>query len=593
MKKLYLPVLLSLVVCLGFFSRARASEPYKNFHVSIYVTVQDVQKSTDLNWLKSRIEFLQKYMHIDKVYLETYRGEVMADPTNLVRAKKYLESQGITVDGGICFVKNTPNYFQSFCYSDPKDVKEIKHIVSFTAKHFNEIILDDFFFDDCKNNACIKKKGNMSWSQFRLQQVTEVAKNVVVKTAKEVNPKVKMIIKFPNWYEHFHYLGYNLKDEPTFFDGIYTGTETRDPRNTAQHLQPYESYEIMRYFDNIKPGGNGGGWIDPYQRGTIDRYGQQIELTLLAKPKQVNLFELGSLVEALKDGNGSTKLVSDIAPEAGYEFAKADVFLGQLGKPIGIKNYRPYYSAGEDFLPNYLGMLGIPIDMTPHYPKDSKTILLTEDAKKDPDIISKIKGSLMDGKTVIVTSGLFRALQDKGMQDILEAHYSGGDALVNTFSNFRTDYHSTKKIQIPELSYPTNDSWERLTALDGDNGYPMLLSATYGKGTLYVFTIPNNFSDLYKLPAGALNVVKSYLMKDFYVRTESPAKVALFEYDNHTFVVHSFLTHPETVKIVVNDNVNDLKELTNQRTVKGYYNGRESVFQVEMQPHTYRVFKVE
>jgi hypothetical protein len=43
-----------------------------------------------------------------------------------------------------------------------------------------------------------------------------------------VNPKVKVVVKFPNWYEHFQGLGFNLKDEPKIFDGIYTGTETRD-----------------------------------------------------------------------------------------------------------------------------------------------------------------------------------------------------------------------------------------------------------------------------------------------------------------------------------------------------------------------------
>jgi hypothetical protein len=30
------------------------------------------------------------------------------------------------------------------------------------------------------------------------------------------------------------------------FDGIYTGTETRDPEITGQNLQPCESYQIVR-----------------------------------------------------------------------------------------------------------------------------------------------------------------------------------------------------------------------------------------------------------------------------------------------------------------------------------------------------------
>ena len=92
----------------------------------------------------------------------------------------------------------------------------------------------------------------------------QAAQELIVGPAKEVNPKVKMIVKFPNWYEHFAGSGFDLEKEPRIFDGIYTGTETREPAMTDQNLQPYESYEIIRYFENIKPGGNGGGWVDTF-----------------------------------------------------------------------------------------------------------------------------------------------------------------------------------------------------------------------------------------------------------------------------------------------------------------------------------------
>lgn len=593
MKKISISFLFLLFVGVYANTYAQVVGPYKNFKVSVYITVQDVQKSSNINWLKKRITFLEKYVHIDKVYLETYRANLLADSTNIIRDKKYLESQGIVVDGGIAFVKNGPHRFQSFCYSNKKDVAEVRHIVRYTAHFFNEIILDDFFFDNCKCNECIIKKGDESWSKFRLKTVTEVAKNDIVKLAKKVNPHIKMIIKFPNWYEHFHYLGYNLKDEPKFFDGIYTGTETRDPVFTEQHLQPYESYEIMRYFDNVDPGHNGGGWVDPYQRGTLDRYGSQLELTLLAKPKQVNLFQLTDLMQAIKESNGSTKLVSEIAPEAGYEFAKADAFLGELGKPVGIANYRPYYSSGEDFLPNYLGMLGIPINMTPHFQTHSQTILLTEDARKDPNIVSEIKKQLMEGKDVIITSGLFKALQGRGIRKILEARFTGRVENVHKYSNFRSIYYGKKDILIPQIIYPTNDSWELLSAFSGDDGFPMFLKGSFGKGTLYVLTIPEKFSDLYNLPEKALNVIKKVMMKHLFVRTESPAKVALFVYNNHTFVIHSFLTHPQMIKIVVDGKNKKLEELTNGRTFTGVTEGDHTIFRMPTQPHHYWVFKVE
>ena len=45
------------------------------------------------------------------------------------------------------------------------------------------------------------------------------------------------------------------KKESQIFDDIYTGTETRDPLITDQLLQQYESYEIFRYLNNIRPNG--------------------------------------------------------------------------------------------------------------------------------------------------------------------------------------------------------------------------------------------------------------------------------------------------------------------------------------------------
>ena len=104
----------------------------------------------------------------------------------------------------------------------------------------------------------------------------DAAENLIIKPARAVNPKVKLVIKFPNWYEHFQGLGFDLDREPNLFDGIYTGTETRDPAITDQHLQPYESYLIIRYFENIAPGRNGGGWVDTYSIRYLDRYAEQL-----------------------------------------------------------------------------------------------------------------------------------------------------------------------------------------------------------------------------------------------------------------------------------------------------------------------------
>jgi len=74
-------------------------------------------------------------------------------------------------------------------------------------------------------------------------------------------------------------------------------------------------------------------------------------------------------------------------------------------------------------------------------------------------------------------------------------------------------FEGTKDIVLPQLRYPTNDSWEEITALDGPNGYPLFHHADYGKGRLFVLTVPDNFADLYELPAPVLDHVRGVVSK--------------------------------------------------------------------------------
>jgi hypothetical protein len=84
-----------------------------------------------------------------------------------------------------------------------------------------------------------------------------------------------------------------------------------------------------------------------------------------------------------------------------------------------------------------------------------------------------------------------------------------------------------------------------------NNTFPILLMNEYGKGKLLVLTIPANFTDLYEMPEPALNAIRSYVIGDFPVRIEAPAKVSLFAYDNRSFIVESFRDEPVAVTLLV------------------------------------------
>ena len=78
-------------------------------------------------------------------------------------------------------------------------------------------------------------------------------------------------------------------------------------------------------------------------------------------------------------------------------------------------------------------MAGIPMDIVPEFPTDARMILLTESAGFDPLIVDKIKGQLHAGKNVMITSGLLRALQGKGIEDIVELQYTNRKVLTKEF----------------------------------------------------------------------------------------------------------------------------------------------------------------
>jgi hypothetical protein len=599
---------------------------YKNFTVSVYARAYEVRGMKDLNKLDSIWTFITQQVKIDKIYLETHRDDVTVDEQTIESVKKYFLNLGIKVAGGITYTIDESDHFKTFCYSDPEQRKKAKEIAELTAKHFDEFILDDFFFTSCKCDLCIKAKGNLSWTDFRLKLMTEAAKDLIINPAKKINPNVKVVIKYPNWYEHFQGLGFNLETEPKLFDGIYTGTETRDPEFSNQHLQQYESYLIFRYFENIKPGGNGGGWVDPFASFYMDRYAEQLWLTLFAKASEVTLFDFRSIqrpfintdravwqgnktsfdfdemIKTIQLPNGKIVEPKSISRAAGYTFETVDKFLDKLGNPKGVKSYKPYNSLGEDFLQNFLGMIGVPMDLVPEFPADSKMILLTESAKFDPNIVSKIKGQLTAGKNIMITSGLLRALQGKGIEDIAEINYTESKAIIDTVVVGRGYSFKTKKgILIPQIQYLTNDSWEDISSRSSGLGWPILLQTKYSNGFLFVLVIPENFADLYNLPAEALNRLRQVLTQDLNIRIEGPSQISLFIYDNNTFIVNSFLPRDENIKIIINKNISEIQnilsgeKLTGKKeknpVVWGRINEEVSTFELKIKPHSYLVFR--
>jgi len=598
---------------------------FKNFKVAIYCRAYEVEKMADLDWLEPLWNDLSQQVHVDKIYLETHRDLLIVDEATLEKAIKFFRERGMEVAGGITYTVNEMNNFETFCYSNPEHRQKVQEIAAYTARFFDEFILDDFFFTSCKCDLCIEAKKDQSWTAFRLELMKNAAVDLVINPAKAVHPDVEVVIKYPNWYEHFQGLGFNLEEEPALFDGLYTGTETRN-RDGNQHLQQYHGYTVFRYFENLKPGQNRGGWVDTGGSNPLDRYAEQLWLTLFARAPEITLFDFRQMILPIDERSrgawqgtgtsfdfdelmqpmvledGSTFTPKNMSRAAGLALEEVDKVLGSLGEPEGIKSYKPFHSTGEDYLQSYLGMIGIPIEIVPEFPKGEEMVLLTESAKFDPAIVSKIEKQLRQGKKVTITSGLYKALQGRGIEDIVELTVTDRKASVKQFrAGWGRIMEGEHDMIIPQITYLTNDSWEVISALDDTNGWPILHRAAYSSGQLYVLTVPDNFIDFYHMPEGVLNRIRQDVAGSQSVLLEGPGEVTLFLYDNGSFVVESFLDEKVSVKVVLDPAILQItdvmsgEKLPASQRIAPEFGGRKfgkdvSVIDLEIMPHSFRAF---
>jgi hypothetical protein len=631
-------------LALGFFAAAvaHADSKYKNFRVAIYVTRDTVNQWADPQKLVMAYDNMTRQVKFDKVYIEIASGRSFVREETIDPIKKFFLDHGVLVSGATALNGNsgyngTNAHGGSLSFAVQADRDYVQSVAETAARHFDEIILDDWYFMASKTAVDIAAKGNKSWTQYRMEAMDEAAEDLLIKPAKAINPRMRLIIKYPNWYEHYQGLGYDLEVEPKIFDAIYTGVETRDPINWEQHLQQYESYDIMRYLENVKPGGNDGGWVDTLLTKYIDRYPEQIWDMAFAKPREITLwqwndalrpisvgtrpwqdqktsFDLQNVMASYQPAPGSSIPDARNGRAAGYALEQVDSFLEKLGNPIGLAAYRPPHAIGEEFYHEFLGMAGFPIDLHPSFPTgtNSPVILLTESAKGDANIVDKIKAQLAAGKNVVITSGLLRALQGKGIEDISEFEYTDQKVAVTDFMvrggqvvpNATVD----PPILFPIIHLLTNQSWGQVNGFDDHspaNAYPIVLRDAYDRGFLYVLVLPDNIADLYRIPTPALNAIRNEIMGTFPIRlVDAPAQVSLFAYDNNAFVVQSFLPDPVTVTVALASRPTAITDLVTGETLsplinripatgearRGRGGDRSARFTMTIPPHSFRAF---
>ncbi|MBP5298372.1 MAG: hypothetical protein J6Z09_04400, partial [Lachnospiraceae bacterium] len=108
---------------------------FSNFKVTVYCVAQVLEKM-ELKDLEAQYDFIEKYVGLDKVYLEPYRDGCLVDKDKLKGFIDFFKSRNVEVAGGFTTVvpdlgeedKKRQRLFGTFCYTNPKMRDYIKKV---------------------------------------------------------------------------------------------------------------------------------------------------------------------------------------------------------------------------------------------------------------------------------------------------------------------------------------------------------------------------------------------------------------------------------------------------------------------------------
>ncbi len=379
--------------------------------LSAYVTAHAVSRFLSNERERRRAISQFRNLGITKVYEEFYRSGFLVEEPVLRRVKGALERAGFEVSGGIAtthggnFTKEATMGWSWICYTSPKSRHNLREAMVMAASIFDEIIVDDFLCTACRCGGCRRQKGRRDWRAFYRDLMVDFSASCLIDPAKKVNPSIRLIIKYPQWYDRFHVFGYDVGRQIKAFDAVWVGTEIRDPR--IEFVHQYEPFANYSYLASVGGTKVSGAWFD-YYNCYPEIYLEQAYQSILAGAPELVLFCYDPVRYDTRDPNTEALIGRRSFLEGLCEALKGR-------RPIGIEAYKPQDSdpAAESFLFDYLGVMGLPVLVTADPPR-GKAVLLSAHALHDPLIEERVQ-NLPAGSTVLATSGFLEGLESSSL----------------------------------------------------------------------------------------------------------------------------------------------------------------------------------
>ena len=445
-----------------------------------------------------------------------------------------LRKEGIRVSGAVVPVGPKG----PFCYNDPEQMVILETRVRAMAGIFDELILDDWLFTNCTCEKCVAGRGTSSWGDYRTRLLLEKSKKHILDAAKQVNPNIRVIIKYPNWYEGHRENGYDVYGETHQFDAVAIGIETRTRATHDQHIPIYSGYVYQKWFSSVDPSKWIGSWLDNYtMAGQDNDYVAQVWQAVLARTPEIILWSGGHL--------HSTGPFSDVYPHFREMLPEFNKVAGMLsGASRGVPIYLPYGSSGEYNIFGHLGMAGIPLDPVGQFPANSPIAIFTRHSLKDPDLAEKMLTRLRLGRDVFMTWELFQQLRSTEFKNILLRVDEGGSL---SSSHFRLrgsnpneqNVEAERPFDFPRVATTTWPEAREVALVREDYDYGMLMKVKYLQGNLVVLNMPENSYDLIRLPARVLDRIRRSFLQELGVQMEGPGGIGFYLFGHNQYVLYS------------------------------------------------------
>ncbi len=378
--------------------------------VSVYATAGGVLQHLSSPESRRRAVEALRGIGAARLVLEGRRGDESVPPETLRTLRSQLLALGLETSGGIATVPGKAfgvrnDHGLAWLNWEAEETRSgVAGFFGSNAGLFDELVLDDFYCTMDASPQAERARAGRDWGQYRRDLLTGLVRPLMIDPACRANAGVRLVIKYPQWYDRFHLFGYDPARMSALFDRVWAGTEVRNPKTQRMgFVQPTQGYINYRWLAALIGAKVEAAWFDHIEC-TAQNFVDQAWQSVLAGARELVLFNLSDIVA----GHPGHALFVRALPQMRTVAAR---IRGQ--RLDGVAFYKPADSdPGENrFLMDYLAMLGIPVVPVAEYPASSRSVILGVHAAHDPMLARNVKAHLAAGATVAMTTALMERIQ--------------------------------------------------------------------------------------------------------------------------------------------------------------------------------------